>query len=495
MKKAIPLWLPLGALLLANCSGNKILEPSSTDCAPGTLLLSIDCDGANPRGDVTIQVIRKRDSRTKKYNATLSCASPYRLELTVDQFAKGDSYEVTVFDSNGSMISSSSNSLPSSCIYWPIVLDGNSNAKGDAGPVGTGGTGPQTGGVAGSSGSAVDAGIALDVCDASNWKGRLPNLAGCNLANADLTDADLSNVDLTNANLSNSNLAGVVLEGAKLQGVSSGGITTRPKFLPAGWVFLKGYLVGPGANLMNAALSGVKLIDANLTDTLLAGADLSGVSSGGITGIPKSLPTGWKLVGGYLLGPSAVMFGAQLKGLDLSNVNLTNADVGNSDLSNSNLSGAILKGTNLANSSLSGTNLTGSTLSGATLVQVRSGGIVGKPLAIPERWSLISGYLVGPQATLTGSVWIDADLTGVVFFQTNLDYANFSGANLTRADFLDATMIGANLSRTILTNAYLGSTNLKDANFVNAKVSEADFNDLTICPDGKPNGTRIRCGL
>jgi hypothetical protein len=45
----------------------------------------------------------------------------------------------------------------------------------------------------------------------------------------------------------------------------------------------------------------VNLKDANLSGANLKGANLNGVTSGGITGTPAALPSGWRLVKGYLV--------------------------------------------------------------------------------------------------------------------------------------------------------------------------------------------------
>ena len=42
---------------------------------------------------------------------------------------------------------------------------------------------------------------------------------------------------------------------------------------------------------------------ASLGGTALGGATLTGVSSGGTTGTPISLPVGWTVTSGYLVGP------------------------------------------------------------------------------------------------------------------------------------------------------------------------------------------------
>jgi hypothetical protein len=80
-------------------------------------------------------------------------------------------------------------------------------------------------------------------------------------------------------------LTGADMSNATLDGVSASAIVGTPS-LPAGWKVIKGYLVGPGANLGGADLSGANLafldlraasfVGANLTNALLGGADLEG---------------------------------------------------------------------------------------------------------------------------------------------------------------------------------------------------------------------------
>ena len=75
-------------------------------------------------------------------------------------------------------------------------------------------------------------------------------------------------------------------------------------------------------------------------------------------------------------------------------------------------------------------DLTDADLTDADLSGVRSGNITGTPDVLPNDWSLISGYLIGPGADLNG-----ADLTGA-----DLTEAILSGAHLTGADFTDANL-------------------------------------------------------
>ena len=121
--------------------------------------------------------------------------------------------------------------------------------------------------------------------------------------------------------------------------------------MPEGFKIEDGYLFGPevqgnhythenfsGLDLQGVDLSGVQLIGSNFTDANLRGVNLedtdlrditlTNVQSGEIEGTPESLPTGYKIISGYLIGP----------GVNLSNI----------DLSTFDLSGLSLKGANLS---------------------------------------------------------------------------------------------------------------------------------------------------
>ena len=151
------------------------------------------------------------------------------------------------------------------------------------------------------------------------------NMTRVNLTKADLTGANLEHANLTNSDLTKVNLSRANLHSVEMQ-----------------WDVLTGANLRK-ANLKNADLSNVKLRDADLTGANLSGANLHGVSSGGITGSPK-LPSGWNLIRGYLVGP-----GADLTGADLTNLDLTNLDLTGVDLWRTNLDGADLTGSNLTN--------------------------------------------------------------------------------------------------------------------------------------------------
>lgn len=133
------------------------------------------------------------------------------------------------------------------------------------------------------------------------------------LVGATLSGAILEGMFLQYSDFKGANLSDAVLIRANLYGVLSGGIIGTPRSLPTYWSLINGYLIGPGANLSNANLEGANL----------ANARLDAVTSGGITGTPAALPTGWRLIGGYLIGPGGANVGY---GANLTNANLNGVD-------------------------------------------------------------------------------------------------------------------------------------------------------------------------
>ena len=90
--------------------------------------------------------------------------------------------------------------------------------------------------------------------------------------------------------------------------------------MPEGWLAHGGYLLGHDADLTNANLDGVDLDGADL-----GAATFAGVHGTGITGSPTSLPTGWGLLDGLLIGPGADLTGFDFSGKDLSSFDLSTA--------------------------------------------------------------------------------------------------------------------------------------------------------------------------
>jgi len=268
-----------------------------------------------------------------------------------------------------------------------------------------------------------------------------------NLENVVLRNADLTNADLTNADLSNADLTGADLTGANLTGA---------------------YLTG--ATLTGADLEGA---------TLNTGAyNMFGLISGGITGPPASLPTDWRFVDGYLIGPNADLYHADLTGANLTGANLSGA----------NLTGATLTGANLTGVALTDATLTGATLAGATLTDVQSGGITGPPASLPTDYQFINGFLIGPSVQLagwdlTGLDLADMDLTGAILTYANFDQATLTATNLSGANLKGATLTGADLTGATLAGADLEGANLSGANLAGVSGA-AIYNSETIPPAG-----------
>ena len=218
------------------------------------------------------------------------------------------------------------------------------------------------------------------------------SLTGVNMEGSDLSGTDLSNstlvsvdaggtsvprdvvaavasakstfgVKLFRAKLSGANLNQAKLKYAGLAGVMSGGIKGTPATLPSGWKLTVGYLVGPKANLSNANLQG-----ASLSGIKLATATLSGATTCGLASRPSSLPTGWVSRGSCMIGPGANLKGANLSELDFGSANLYGTD----------LTGASISRAKLAKAKLTG---------------VVSSGLIGTPASLPKGWRLVAGKL------------------------------------------------------------------------------------------------------
>jgi len=284
---------------------------------------------------------------------------------------------------------------------------------------------------------------------------------GADLQNVNFGSADLSNRDLSWANISGANLSGANLTGVIASNVTSSS-TTR---LPVGWSVNNGFLVGPGANLSNADLSGMDLSGANVSNANFTSATFSGTTlrranvtganfsstspagliTGGLIGTAATLPTGWTQQGGWFLGQNANLTGMKLTGTDLTGLNLSGANLTNALLTNVNLTNTNLSSANLKNTKLSGVNLSGATLTGATTTT----GITGTSLTsnaqttLPSTdWKIVGGVLVGPSANLKS---------------VNLSSLNLSNTNLTSATLTGANISGTNFTGATLTNVLSGS--------------------------------------
>jgi trimeric autotransporter adhesin len=356
----------------------------------------------------------------------------------------------------------------------------------------------------------------------------LSTFAGANFEAATLTGADLSDSTFSGANfeaatLTGANLTASTFSGANLPSIESGGIIGVPQSLPAEFLLVDGYLIGPqahleGADLTDANLTGADLTGADITGAQLAGATITGVISGSLSGAPASLSSGVDILKGYLLGPGVDLQGVSFGSVSLDLVNLTGANLQGSNFANSNLdddmfnganldsstltrinfdgsnldsasfratnlSGSYLGGidlasadltsANLTNVSLTDATLTGATLANSTLTGVESGGITGVPTSLPSPWELIGGYLLGPTANLS-----NAALSGLTLTSLDLQNAELEGANLEGSNLEGTSFAGADMSYDSLQNSDLqGATFSASTNFEFSTMNGADLSD------------------
>lgn len=153
-------------------------------------------------------------------------------------------------------------------------------------------------------------------------------LIGDDLKGADLSGRDLAGVNLLDADLANANLAGTSLQGA--------------------------------------ALINLDLVGANLSGTDMTGANPDALHAARITGNPKALPAHWVELDGFLLGPQASMTEEHLEGLDLTGINLAGADFFDASLFGADLAGVNLSGADFTQADLRGADLFGADVSGAS---------------------------------------------------------------------------------------------------------------------------------
>jgi uncharacterized protein YjbI with pentapeptide repeats len=152
-------------------------------------------------------------------------------------------------------------------------------------------------------------------------------------------DANLDGAELQGADLSGLNLAGTMFEGANLTGANLS-----------------------EADLQDANLSTI-LTGADISGADLTGADLYMVNSGSLKGVPASLPPHWSVVRGYLVGPYAELGDVSLVGIDLAGKDLTGAYFEDTNLTNADLQGADLARANMTDANLGGADLFGANLS------------------------------------------------------------------------------------------------------------------------------------
>ena len=264
------------------------------------------------------------------------------------------------------------------------------------------------------------------------------------LPGATFQDSSYPAIQLTNANLAGADLTGTyfqtnltdahpVLAGATLDGVIGFGSDAGPSQRLFGANF-------SGASLQCLALDGgaQRCVD-------LSGADLRGASFVGAVLTGANL-TGAVLQSGTFTGPPVQFVDAGLTGVQgLTGANLQGVD----------FAGAILDQLDLSGAQLGGTNFTGASLQGVTLAAVQN---------------LPGATLTG--ANFTGAHFGDAGVVGLSAEKAILDSSDgLAGVDLTLAAFNGASLVGVDLSGSILYGAHFNNANLENASLAGAFLS------------------------
>ncbi len=169
-----------------------------------------------------------------------------------------------------------------------------------------------------------------------------------------------------------------------------------------------------------------------------------------------------------------------LSELDFKGAVLERTDLYGTDFTAANLSGANLSAARLDRAVLIRTNLSGANLTDATIL---------RPTIYADDKGTLTDAPKFAGADLT-RIHVQADLSGADFRGANLTAADFSPlearpgqgtlttqpSNILRScDFSGARMIGANLTRAILTFSRFTGADLHGVNFSGAELSKVDF--------------------
>jgi uncharacterized protein YjbI with pentapeptide repeats len=345
------------------------------------------------------------------------------------------------------------------------------------------------------------------------WQKRAGFLIG---ESADLSNQDFGSIDLSLTNLAGVNLSNSDLTRANLDYVKSSGVIGIP-LLPKSWQIIEGHLVGPKADLEFIDFGGQELRHVNITGakvngTNFTGADLTGVNSGELVGTPI-LDENWRFIDNFLVGP-----GANLSGADLSNANLDGLDLRTSDLTrvkSGKITGNFYMDTqwrlvdgyilgpsvNLENATLADISISNLDLTNAIFTNASISGITGSGYKLSSNYEIRYGMVVGPSINfrnlnLAGMQLQNLDLSGANFSNSNLSSTVFQDSNLSYVDFNSA-----NLEGTVFKGANL--TGAKSGNNIGSYQIKVTFNEflpnpyvLTLVSDGQPigNGYFVSCG-
>jgi len=265
------------------------------------------------------------------------------------------------------------------------------------------------------------------------------------------------------------------------------------------------------------------LTGANLSDSKLAKTNLTMVKSGKLTGIPQSLPPGWVIRNGYLIGVGADLGDAELSGADLQKINLegsnlSGANLSGANLSEANISGASLQNTNFDSALMDNTLVSQSSFKDSNLRGAKISNLAGTPINVPPGYNFRFGTILGPEVdfyktdfsnkTLTNESLAGSSFTSAKLFRTycnyyasgcqgygydrplviqwsNLEGANFTGLRLESNRIGDSDLSFAKLNnltanKVTFENVVLDGTDFSNSTFQYSTFDNLDFSKATL---------------
>lgn len=174
--------------------------------------------------------------------------------------------------------------------------------------------------------------------------------------------------------------------------------------------------------------------------------------------------------------PLQAIPGADLRRCDLTSASLEYFDLTGADLSGADLTSASLIGSTLTDVVITGATIDGTDLTGAVVDGIRSGDVEGTPVGLDASFELVMGYLVGPDADLTGAQLSQASLPGMDFGAADLTGADLSGADLTGAGVLGTAVIDL----TDFSGATMHGFDGEGARFDSASFVGADMTGINL---------------
>lgn len=288
---------------------------------------------------------------------------------------------------------------------------------------------------------------------------------GCNMAGVNFRGAQLSNVDLTGANLNSSQfnastLNGVIFDGADLTAADFSYANLTGCSFSASPVLTETTFHG-------TALTCVKFEDADVTPAtfdrplrVLAGSSCR-------TSFARSTVEYTQLTA------TAAPIHGVWKNLDLSNTNVLNLPAP-PDWSHEDLSGVCLRHMNLHGGTFHGTNFTAAILDTIDLTD-----------AVADSALFVGTSMIGAQMSRISASNADwtggSNLSSAQLDSSTVSGAKFDGATLKAANFSYATAVGATFSAAILNaDATLASANLSYADLQNAKFDAAKLGGVQM---------------